>query len=486
MGVKHVGSMAVVLLLFVTACGVPNFGDSASSGGPQPEVPGLGDGGTGPGVGEAQAALRALANDRDQSEEGDGGEGADVAPVLSAVQITGVVVTKDDMPLPGAVVVANDPVGEPVQVATGDDGSFTLTGVAEGAALTVRRPVWQLATAEYFADGPPPIGGAAGEEVTELVASAGAHFSVVFEPVVARVLRMSREVAADPAQREELYGEIERSTVNALVFDTKDETDTVLYNTEVSYAHEIGAVEVVYDPVELLAEARDRGLYTITRIVTFEDSTWADQPEAKLAGEWVNAANEANWQYPIDLAIEACEIGFDEIQFDYVRFPAGKTAAAAQGLIPDTSNERAATIKRFLAAARDELHPRGCGISAAIFGITMNSPTDEGIGQTPETVSEVVDAVSPMLYPSHYGPGWLGFDDPNAHPGPVIASALDVGGPRLAPQTLLRPWIQGFYYNAEQVKAQINEAEARGAGWLIWNASGRYAESWLPPRTDAE
>lgn len=98
----------------------------------------------------------------------------------------------------------------------------------------------------------------------------------------------------------------------------------------------------------------------------------------------------------------------------------------------------------------------------------------------PESVSAVVDALSPMIYPSHYSDGWLGFPDPNDFPGPVAANALDNGIPRLAPYTEMRPWLQAFYYNSSQVLAQIEEAEARGAGWILWNAGGIYNESWLP------
>ena len=275
---------------------------------------------------------------------------------------------------------------------------------------------------------------------------------------------------------------VDRTTVNALVFDTKDETDRVLYETNVAFAHEIGAAQPVYDPEPLLADARARGLYTITRIVTFEDTTWAAaDPEAKLAGAWVDAGDEANWSYPIDLAVEACQLGFDEIQFDYVRFPSGRTAEAAAALVPATAEARSAAIGGFLGQARERLLAEGCGVSAAIFGIVMTSNTDERLGQTPETVSPSVDALSPMLYPSHYSPGWLGFADPNDHPGPVIANALDGGVGRVSADTVVRPWLQGFYYNGPQVLEQIEEAEARGAGWIIWNASGRYSAEWLPP-----
>ena len=168
-----------------------------------------------------------------------------------------------------------------------------------------------------------------------------------------------------------------------------------------------------------------------------------------------------------------------------MRFPSGRTAEVAADLVPQTGELRAEAIADFLAAARAELEAEGCGISAAIFGIVMSSDSDERLGQTPESISAVVDAVSPMLYPSHYSPGWLGFADPNDHPGPVIAFSLDEGADRVDAGSAMRPWIQGFYYSGEQIKAQIEEAEARGAGWIIWNAAGNYQADWLPPSSES-
>ncbi len=350
-----------------------------------------------------------------------------------------------------------------VEVLTGPDGRFVLDAPGNGSAVSIARSAWQ----------PTELPVARFSESGEVVAA--------LEPLVVRGLRVSPDVAADDERFAELLDFADRSTVNALVFDTKDESDAVLYQTEVDFAFELGVVNPVYDPKARLAQARDHGLYTVTRIVTFEDAAWADgAPEAKLAGAWVDAADPDNWRYPIDLAVEACRIGFDEVQFDYVRFPSGRTSVIAADLVPATVEARSGAIAEFLGRAQAQLAAEGCAVSAAIFGIVMSSETDERLGQTPESVSAVVDAVSPMLYPSHYNSGWLGFDDPNDHPGPVVAHALDTGSSRVATDTAIRPWIQGFYYGSENVLAQINEAEARGAGWIIWNFSGNYALDWLP------
>jgi len=205
-----------------------------------------------------------------------------------------------------------------------------------------------------------------------------------------------------------------------------------------------------------------------------------EQDHGTLIHRWIDPRDPQNWEYPLGLAVEACELGFDEIQFDYVRFPAGSTAAAAQARNPTTEAERLAAIQGYLAEARSRLHPLGCALSADIFGIVLSAPNDQGIGQRPEEVSQVVDAVSPMVYPSHYSNGWLGFDDPNDHPGPVTADALDDGTPRLTSPALMRPWLQAFWWTNSQIAASIAEAEKRGVGWILWNAAGNYGESALP------
>lgn len=366
-----------------------------------------------------------------------------------------VVVGPDGAGLPDATVT----IGEE-EATTSADGSLSFAGIAP-ATIEVTRFGW-LPTSVDWKGGDEPV-------------------EVALEPRVVRGLRVSSYVAADPEQFAGLLDLAANSTVNTLVFDTKDESNYVLYESESDFAADVGSVNPMYDPTELIAMAKDQGLYTITRIVTFEDSRWTKAlPEHKLAGNWIDPTIVAAWEYPLQLAVEACEFGFDEIQFDYLRFPAGRTATVAQARIPLTEEERVAAIGAFLTEARSRLHPLGCALSADIFAIVLSSPGDQGIGQRPEDVSATVDAVSPMIYPSHYSDGWLGFPSPNDHPGPVVADALDDGIPRMAVGTSMRPWLQAFYYNAAQILAEISEAEERGVGWILWNARGNYAESALP------
>lgn len=370
---------------------------------------------------------------------------------IPPIEVSGTVTDETGSPLM-SVTVASDQGS----ATTGADGRFNLTAI--DPTVTFTKPAWLPLEVDW---------------------SATSDAQVLMEPRIVKAVRVARYTYLERDGLEGTMELIKDTSVNAIVFDTKDEVGTTLYPTTVALANEMGAVEDFYDPVATLETVHAAGLYAITRIVTFEDPIWTKaHPEAKLAGKWIDSRNPENWEYPLALAIEACELGFDEIQFDYVRFPAGSTAVAAP---PTSQEERLTAITGFLSEARNRLHPLGCAVSADIFGITTSSPTDEGIGQRPEELSAVVDALSPMVYPSHYSPGWLGFSDPNDHPGPVTADALEGAQPRMTPGSILRPWLQAFYYNSGQVRAAIDEAESRGLGWILWNAVGNYNKEALSP-----
>jgi hypothetical protein len=343
---------------------------------------------------------------------------------------------------------------------TAEDGLFIFEAIPAGA-IEISRPGYHPIVVEW--DG--------SERVVP----------VTMEPFVARTLRAAGNIARDDEKFQELLDLAARTSVNALVFDTKKEGGGVLYDTSVQEAHQIGAVLGTYDPVERIAQAKAAGLYTITRVVSFEDPIRVEQrPEYKLAGKWVDMTNPETWEYPLALGVEACELGFDEIQFDYVRFPTGQASVVSAKTRPTTGAERTATIAAFLTEARDRIHPLGCAVAADIFAIVLSAPNDQGIGQRPEDLSGIVDVISPMIYPSHYSDGWLGFADPNDYPGEVTADALDSGIPRVFGGTIVRPWLQAFSWTDAEILESIGAAERRGLGWMLWQASGNYDDGFLP------
>jgi hypothetical protein len=170
----------------------------------------------------------------------------------------------------------------------------------------------------------------------------------------------------------------------------------------------------------------------------------------------------------------------DEFQFDYVLFRDGRRDGARfDGGVG--AEVRVATVRDFLGTAVAALHPLGCAVGADIFGFITSAVDDGGIGQQWEELTKVVDVASPMLYPSHYSSGWYGYQVPSDHPGPLVAEALDDALTRLSREIVVRPWLQDFAYTEEQVRAQIEEAEERGLGWMLWNAASEVSVGALRP-----
>lgn len=357
-----------------------------------------------------------------------------------------------------------------VEIAFGDSRTSTDAGghfevsSPEPGALTLTKRMWRPVEVDWGRDD-------LAREVT-------------LEPELVRGIRVGAGAAGSDEHFARLLDLAAATAVNTFVFDTKQEGGTVVYDTGVGLAHEIGAVDPWYDPAQRVSQARDAGLYTITRIVTLEDAFWAAaHPEEKMAGPWIDPTGPGILEYTIDLATEACALGFDEIQLDYVRYAAGRTAAVT-GQRDLTQSQRVANIGALVSAVREAVSPMGCGLSADIFGIVVSTLDDQGLGQRPEDISVHLEAVSPMVYPSHYSDGWLGFPDPNDHPYDVTANALDSALPRLADGALLRPWLQAFWWTDAQIRSSIQAAEDRGVGWLLWNVGSSFSAAAIP--TDDE
>lgn len=392
----------------------------------------------------------------------DGGAGDDASQgatlPLSGLQLLGKVVDPSGLPVPGAVIR----VGE-AEAVSAADGWFDLEATAV-APVAVGKPAWLGGEFEW--DGSPGF------------------LEVAIEPRRLRGLRVAADAAGDDSRFAEIIDLAEETAINALVFDTKQEGGRVLYDTSVAKAHDWGAVVAAYDPAERVAQAKESGLYVITRIVVFEDWFWAKaRPEDALEAPWINPSNRSAWEYPLSLAEEACSLGFDEIQFDYVRFPSGDTVQVS-GQMEMTQAERVGAIEGFLEEGRRRLHPMGCAISADVFGIVVAAENDQGIGQRPEELTRHVDAFSPMIYPSHYTDGWLGLDEPNDHPYDVTSDAIDDGLERIQPGVILRPWLQAFWWTDEQIRRSIQAAEDHDVGWILWNAVSNFSRQSIP--TDAE
>ena len=384
-----------------------------------------------------------------------GGSGAAIGnPLL----LLGTVIDGDGAPVPRATVSVGDSF-----TTTAPDGWFDLQVPAAGR-LAVGKPGWAGTEIDW-------------EGSSDLV-------RLAIEPLRIRALRVSGAAAGDEEHFAEILALADATAVNALVFDTKQEGGRVFYDTEVALANESGAAVDAYDPRQRTAQAEEAGLYTITRIVTFEDEFWAEaRPEVAFEGGWINPIMTEAWEYPIALAEEACEMGFDEVQFDYIRFPS-EEAAQASGQLEMDEADRVAVIEGFVHAASERVRAKGCAVSADVFGIIVSASNDQGIGQRPERMSRHLDAFSPMVYPSHYSPGWLGFDDPNDYPYDVTSDAIEDAQRRIEPGVVLRPWLQAFWWTDEEIRRSIQAAEDHAVGWILWNAVSNFDRAAIP--TDAE
>lgn len=288
------------------------------------------------------------------------------------------------------------------------------------------------------------------------------------------------------------YIQIAKTTeVNAVVIDIKE--DVVYFDTDNPLFQEANMVLPILDLPWLLNEFRSNGIYTIARIVVFKDSPVAElHPEYAITdvytgdlwrdqngAAWVNPLNSETWDANISLAEEVIALGFDEVQYDYIRFPTDGNMARAYFGAQVTPEDRESAIEDFLEQSRERLIPLGGRQSADVFGYTTVVDHDLSIGQNFSQVSETVDYISPMIYPSHWPRGSLyGIPGhPNDYPYLTVQISMNSAIGQLDGRRLqLRPWLQDFgmpgmyTYGTPEVKAQIQALNDLGIdSWLIWS-----------------
>ena len=316
-------------------------------------------------------------------------------------------------------------------------------------------------------------------------------------PIELRGVHVTMGLASLPGKLDE-YIDLESDGLTALELDVKDENGEVGFTpASVPLASSVGPARDYYAPREVAQRVHDQGLYLVGRVVVFEDpllsrgrpdlavrrndgSVWRDA--AGLG--WTNPYDRRVWKYNVDIAIAAARAGFDEIMFDYVRFPSDGDVDAAV-YRNDRSLAKRDAIPAFLRYAKRRLAPYDVRIAAAVFG--LSGARDLGIGQLPKRMAPHVDTVYAMTYPSLFGPGELGLQDPSTSPGATVARALRRFELSLRGQdVLIVPWVQDFSftvpYGLDEVRAQIEAARLSGAkGYMLWNAEGVYTDGALDP-----
>ncbi len=278
--------------------------------------------------------------------------------------------------------------------------------------------------------------------------------------------------------------------------DVKNEYGSTLFWTRFKQANSYGAhLKRTNRNIEkFIKTLKEHNIYTIARIVTFKDELQASnnydyaikkndanqtvwRNHDKMA--WVDPYDKRSHIYTIEIAKEAARVGFDEINFDYIRFPARKGLVFSK---KNTQKDRIHAIESFLDQAKQQLQPYGVFISVDIYGNVCWSKDDNGIGQTVDSLSKHVDYLCPMLYPSGFGTGSFKKKYPAKYPYLVVYRSLKHIEPKIK-TSRIRPWLQYFKdytpsrveYKKEQIQAQIKAAnDANTNGWMVWSPSSKY------------
>lgn len=295
---------------------------------------------------------------------------------------------------------------------------------------------------------------------------------------------------------------LDTTELNSLVIDVKDDSGYMLYYSSAAETYNPEANQHIYiDDIEaFISEMKAHNVYLIARIVTFKSPIYAKtHPDRAIVYKnsgslysdsdkliWASAYDRQLWTYNIEVAKEAAELGFNEIQFDYVRFPAIANPSQMD-YRNETGESSTAAIQGFLEEAYGALSPYEVYVAADVFGWSATATGDVGIGQQWEALTNVVDYICPMVYPSHYGPGNFGLSVPDAFPYETVDRASKDAIARnknVITPAAIRPWIQSFTatwveghirYGAAEVRAQI-EALANNDihTFLLWNSSNNY------------
>ena len=279
---------------------------------------------------------------------------------------------------------------------------------------------------------------------------------------------------------------LKNTNVNTLVIDVKTDNGHIMFKSNVPEVAVLNNERIKYDTTSLNGLREIKEIYLIARIVVFQDPIFAkkfneeavyDSKSNNIYSQdgqyFLDPGSELVRKYITELSVEACRLGFNEIQFDYVRYPDSNYQFM---VFKEESNyeNRINNINTFLRGAKEALHKEGCLVSADIFGYVLTNKSDGGIGQNLETIVESVDFISPMVYPSHYSNGSFGYENPNNHPYSVVTNALDDGLERGISEEQLRPYLQGFWHTVQDVRENIKAAEDKKLDWLIWNNLTKY------------
>ena len=393
------------------------------------------------------------------------------------VTMTGQILDPKREPLVGAPVATNGR-----EVRTGPEGRFSVE-TTTGASVIVKVPGYEKVTL--------PASGKAAE--------------VVLKPQVIKAAYLTYYGFIDRGIRNRVLDLVAKTELNAVVIDVKGDRGWILYRTDVPLAIAAGAhgPATIKEFDGMMADLKARGIYTIARIVTFKDNILANhRPDLAIIDTrtgkpwidrenlaWVDPFRSEVWDYNVAIAKEAVRKGFDEVQFDYVRFPTDGKLAAAKYSREVNKETRLPAIAAFLERARTQIGPLGAFVAADIFGYTAFNENDTDIGQRVEELAPHVDFLSPMVYPSGYHLGIPGYRNPVQNPYQVVHESVRLIKKRANGNLVqVRPWLQDFrdyafdrrIFGVPEIRAQIKGSdEGGGNGWMLWNPRNDYTGAAL-------
>jgi hypothetical protein len=324
---------------------------------------------------------------------------------------------------------------------------------------------------------------------------------VPLSPLRIHGLYMSFWAVSSKTMRAQIFETAAKAHLNAVVIDVKGDLGLIAFRTSIPMVAKTGANRVITipDAPGLIADLHQRGLYAIARIVTFKDTPLASaRPDlaVKTANgtlfadnerlHWTDPFSQVVWDYNIQIAVAAAKAGFDEVEFDYVRFP---DHVGLQFSKESNEVNRRRAISGFLGEAQKALNPYNVFLSADNFGYVAWNLNDTGIGQSFDDIGKVVDYISPMLYPSGFRYGIPGVRNPLDDPYRIVYASLEKAKQRTGfSGVVFRPWLQAFadyafdhrQFGKPQLHQQIKAAEDAGAqGWLLWQPRNVYPTQTL-------
>ena len=333
-------------------------------------------------------------------------------------------------------------------------------------------------------------------ESSEIVISEPPKPKHISTPESVKAIYMTSWVAGTKDWRKELVEFIKKSEINSIIIDVKDYTGRVAFATGDKEIEMVGSEEIrVRDLKDFIETLHDAEIYTIARITVFQDPYYAKKhPEIAVQKKngtiwkdrkglsYMDPAARPFWDYIIKIAKSSEQVGFDELNFDYIRFPSDGNMSDIVFPVAG-KRKKVEVLSEFFAYLNRHLEETNVPISADVFGMTTTNYDDLNIGQVLEAIEPHFDYIAPMVYPSHYPPGFQNYKNPAAHPYEIIHYAMTKGVERMikasSTPSKLRPWLQDFdlgaEYDAAKIRAQIQATYDSGLNsWMIWDPSNKY------------